>query len=30
MSVEIRDKRLADIVGSSLTFECLADNFLFT
>ena len=30
MSVEIRDKRFANVVGSSLTFECLADNFLFT
>ena len=30
MSVEIRDERFANVVGSSLTFECLADDFLFT
>ena len=30
MSIEIRDKRLVNIVGSSPTFECLGDNFLFT
>lgn len=30
MSVEIRDKRFVSVVGSSVTFECLADSFLFT
>lgn len=29
MSVEIRDNRFVDIVGSSLTFDCLGDSFLF-
>ena len=29
MRVEIRDSRFVDIIGSSLTFECLGDSFLF-
>lgn len=29
MSVEIRNDRFVDIVGSSLTFDCLGDGFLF-
>ena len=29
MSVEIRDRRFDEVVGASLTFERLADGFLF-